>query len=65
MLGRRSVAVAALVSTAAFGGGAAFAATHGGSHPAKKPAVQPVRISNLHYGCHHPHDTGAAFSPDV
>jgi hypothetical protein len=63
MLGRRSVVLTTLVSAATFGGGAAaFAATHGGSTPARKPAAQPVRISNMHYGCHH-HDTAAATPP--
>ena len=65
MPGRRAVAVAALVSAAAFGGGAALGATQGSSKPVvKKPAVhkqlqkQPPR--NVHYGWHHDHSSGAA-----
>jgi len=67
MLGRRAVAVAALVATAAFGGGAALAATHGSS---SKPVVKTKPVvhrqlqqqlpRNVHYGCHHDHSSGAA-----
>jgi hypothetical protein len=70
MLGRRAVAVAALVSAAAFGGGAALAATHGNStQPVvkTKPALhrhmqqmQKQLPRNVHYGCHHDHSSGAA-----
>jgi hypothetical protein len=66
MPGRRAVAVAALVSAAAFGGGAALGATHGSSRPVvkKPPAMhrQPQRQlpRTVHYGCHHDHSSGAA-----
>ena len=38
-----------------FGGGAAFAATHGSSPAAKPPvskAKTPQLVSNVHYPCH-------------
>ena len=56
MLGRRTVAVAGLAAVTAFGGGAALAATHGSSHPAKPPALKAPLVnpvSFIHYGCHH------------
>ena len=65
MLGRRAVAVAALVAAAAFGGGAALGATHGSSKPVVKtrPVVhrqmQKQLPRNVHYGCHHDHSTAA------
>ena len=52
MLSRKLV-LAVAVGAVSFGGGAALAATHGASHPAKKPA--PVRAhlqSNVHFPCH-------------
>ena len=67
MPGRKAVAVAALVSAAALGGGAALGATHGSSKPVvKKPPAahkqlqKQVPRSNVHYGCHHDHSSGAA-----
>ena len=65
MLGRRTVAVAALAAAAAFGGGAAVGATHGSTKPVvKKPVVhrqmQKQLPRNVHYGCHHDHSSGAA-----
>jgi hypothetical protein len=66
MPGRRAVAVAALVSAAALGGGAALGATHGSSKPVvkKPPAVHKQLhkqlLRNVHYGCHHDHSSGAA-----
>ncbi len=66
MPGRKAVAVAALVSAAAFGGGAALGATHGSSKPVvKKPPAAHMQLqkqlrTNVHYGCHHDHSSGAA-----
>jgi hypothetical protein len=48
----RKLVLAVAVGTVSFGGGAALAATHGASHPVKKPAVRPHLQSNLHYPCH-------------
>ena len=55
MLGRRT-AVAGLVAVTAFGGGAAFAATHGSPHQVKPPTLKAPLVSPvsfIHYGCHH------------
>jgi hypothetical protein len=66
MPGRKAVAVAALVSAAAFGGGAALGATHGSSQPVvKKPPARHTQLHkqlprSVHYGCHHDHGSGAA-----
>ena len=50
---RRKLVLAVAVGAASFGGGAALAATHGWSHPAKKPTVPAHRLqSNVHYPCH-------------
>lgn len=59
MPGRRIVAIAGLAAVTAFGGGAAFAATHGSSHQTKPPTLKAPLVSPvsfIHYGCHH-HDT--------
>ena len=64
MLGRRTAIAAVFCSAVAFGGGAALAATHGSAHhPAKAPALKPVKHQMLtqHFTRHHCHDT-AAFS---
>jgi len=44
--------LAVSVVAVSFGGGAALAATHGASHPVKKPAVRAHLQSNVHYPCH-------------
>ncbi|MGN6798354.1 MAG: hypothetical protein ACTHKS_09400 [Gaiellaceae bacterium] len=51
---RKKLVLAVAVGAVSFGGGAAYAATHGASHPATK---EPVRVhgllqSNVHYPCH-------------
>jgi hypothetical protein len=50
---RQKLVLAVAVGAVSFGGGAAYAATHSASHPAKKP---PVRLhglqSNVHIPCH-------------
>ena len=50
---RQKLVLAVAVGAVSFGGGAAYAATHSASHPAKKP---PVRLhglqSNVHVPCH-------------
>jgi hypothetical protein len=53
MPGRRTV-VAGLAAVTAFSGGAAIAATHGSSHPAKPPPAKArtmVSAPNVHYPC--------------
>jgi hypothetical protein len=53
MLGRKAVATAALVSAAAFGGGAALAATHGSAKPVvKKPAAVHRQVPRATHHCH-------------
>ncbi|HET7129914.1 MAG TPA: hypothetical protein VFJ93_12645 [Gaiellaceae bacterium] len=51
---RQKLVLAVAVGAVSFGSGAAYAATHGASPPAKKP---PVRVhstfrSNVHVPCH-------------
>jgi hypothetical protein len=67
MLGRRSAIAAVLMSAAAFGGGAALAATHGSSHSTKTPALKPVQqhVSNQHLARHHCHETAAYSAADL
>ena len=48
---RQKLVLAVSVGAVSFGGGAAYAATHGASHPAKKP-VRAQLQSNVHYPCH-------------
>jgi hypothetical protein len=48
---RRKLVLAVCVGAVSFGGGAAYAATHGASHPVKKP-VRAQLQSNVHYPCH-------------
>lgn len=60
MLGRRSAIAAVFLSAAAFGGGAALAATHGSAHATKPPALVPVKQqAPNHLGRHHCHETSA------
>lgn len=63
MLGRRTAIAAVFCSAAAFGGGAALAATHGSAHQTKAPALKPMKqqVSNQHLARHHCHET-AVFS---
>jgi hypothetical protein len=50
---RQKLVLAMAVGVVSFGGGAAFAATHGASHPAKKPVrVHSTLRSNVHVPCH-------------
>jgi hypothetical protein len=50
---RHKLVLAVAAGAVSFGGGAAYAATHGTSHPAKKPArVHSTFQSNVHYPCH-------------
>ena len=49
---RQKLVLAAAVGAVSFGGGAAYAATHGASHPAKKPPVRTHLQSNVHLPCH-------------
>ena len=42
-----------VAGSVSFGAGAALAATHASSHPAKKPVVHPQPASNVHYPCRH------------
>ncbi|MFL5884805.1 MAG: hypothetical protein ACJ77M_07010 [Thermoleophilaceae bacterium] len=54
MLGRRVALVVCAAGAVAFGGGAAFAATHGGTHHPTKP--KPAKLGpafNVHYPCRH------------
>ena len=50
---RQKLFLAVALGAVSFGGGAAYAATHGSSHPAKKPPARthPMQ-SNVHYPCH-------------
>jgi hypothetical protein len=50
---RQKLVLAVAVGTVSFGGGAAYAATRGPSHPVKKPVrVHSSLQSNVHYPCH-------------
>ena len=49
---RQKLVLAVAVVGVSFGGGAALAATHGASHPVKKPAVRAHLQSNVHFPCH-------------
>jgi hypothetical protein len=49
---RQKLVLAVAVGAVSFGGGAAYAATHGASHPVKKPTVRAQLQSNVHYPCH-------------
>jgi hypothetical protein len=50
---RQKLVLAVAVGTVSFGGGAALAATHGASHPAKKPPTHAHGLrSNVHVPCH-------------
>ena len=50
---RQKLVLAVAVGAVSFGGGAAYAATHSASHPAKKPVVRAHGLqSNTHYPCH-------------
>jgi hypothetical protein len=50
---RQKLVLAVAVGAVSFGGGAAYAATHGSSHPVKKPQVRLHRLqSNMHFPCH-------------
>ena len=50
---RQKLVLAVALGAVSFGGGAAYAATHGASHPARKPTVRaPGLQSNVHYPCH-------------
>lgn len=42
-----------VAGSVSFGTGAALAATHASSHPAKRPVVQARPASNVHYPCRH------------
>ena len=53
MLGRRAILIVSVAAATAFGGGAAFAAVHGGSHHATKPSAKFGPASNVHYPCRH------------
>jgi hypothetical protein len=56
---RQKLVLAVCVGVVSFGGGAALAATHGASHPAKKPVRVHGLQSNVHYPCH---NRGAAIT---
>jgi hypothetical protein len=66
MLGRRSAIAAVFLSVAAFGGGAALAATHG-THSTKQPALVPAKqqVSNQHLARHHCHEKAAFSAADL
>ena len=50
---RQKLVLAVTVGAVSFGGGAAFAATHGASHAAKKPPARAHQLlSNVHIPCH-------------
>ncbi len=50
---RQKLVLAVALGAISFGGGAAYAATHGASHPARKPTVRAHGLqSNVHYPCH-------------
>ena len=57
---RQKLVLAVAVGAVSFGGGAALAATHGASHPVKKPASSHRLQSNVHYPCH---NRGAHITP--
>ncbi|MGZ4289190.1 MAG: hypothetical protein ACXVQQ_02545 [Gaiellaceae bacterium] len=51
---RQRIVLLVVAGAVSFGGGAAYAATHGSAHPAKQPAPKAPRfVSNAHYPCHH------------
>jgi len=49
---RQKLVLAVAVGAASFGGGAAYAATHGASQPARKSPARAHLQSNVHYPCH-------------
>ena len=49
---RQKLVLAVALGAVSFGGGAAYAATHSASHPAKKPVRAQGLQSNVHYPCH-------------
>jgi hypothetical protein len=51
---RQKLVLAVAVGALSFGGGAAYAATHSASHPAKKTPVRAHSSlqSNVHFPCH-------------
>jgi hypothetical protein len=50
---RQKLLLAVVAGAVSFGGGAAYAATHGGSAPVKKPARAHSGLqSNVHVPCH-------------
>ena len=50
---RQKLVLAVAVGAVSFGGGAAYAATHGASHPAKRPVRAHTSLqSNVHFPCH-------------
>jgi hypothetical protein len=50
---RQKLVLAVAVGAVSFGGGAAYAATHGTSHPVKKPVRAHTGLqSNMHFPCH-------------
>ena len=49
---RQKLVLALALGAVSFGGGAAYAATHGASHPVKRPTVRAHLQSNVHYPCH-------------
>jgi hypothetical protein len=50
---RQKLVLAVALGAVSFGGGAAYAATHGASHPAQKPQVRSHALqSNVHIPCH-------------
>jgi hypothetical protein len=49
---RQKLVFAVAAGAVTFGGGAAYAATHGASHPLKKPVLGTHLQSNVHYPCH-------------
>jgi len=63
---RQRLVLVVVAGSVSFGTGAALAATHSSSHPAKKPPVVRKQLQkqmlprNVHYGCHHDHSSGAA-----
>ena len=61
MLGRRAVLIVGVAAATTLGGGGAFAAVHGSSHHATKPAAKPGPASNVHYPCRH-HGAGASLA---
>jgi hypothetical protein len=57
---RQKLVLAVAAGAVSFGGGAALAATHGASHPVKKPATSHRLQSNVHFPCH---NRGAHIKP--